>query len=1802
MEEAMPEGMFLPRELELRPSQTDDNRIGIYSKYTIKKGVKYGPFKGVRKKIEDVVNYTYSWEIVSPSRKPICVIDASDITKANWLRFVKSARFYEEQNMIATQLKRNIFYKVIKDIYPGDELLCWFNNSGDVSCNWLDGGNRSKETDATLNKNSIKELKDIKEYTQSPELEGKTSDVKSLSHVPRKYNKSSNAKLKKRMMVDREINNKKLKKQMKTERDLMEVNSNLLNENEDSSSSLARICGSIQISNVVSLADCRDHEGTSEAESTREFIAGLHDSTMPTLKKLQITKDDSDLPDTSLQLQLSPPLLSPVVKDQLNDQGMFDNKTNVDLNIQTPDVSSTNDVKQTVPVPNKNVDVFQIGPEDQIRDKRGRPFYKCKVCGGIFSKQVGLKIHYRKNHSAQKHHVYKKPIKIAHPREKIRTRSVSVTEVVTKRKRAIGLWDKQNQTLQGDNEATQQEVFDLSSDLEAGTEMKTTNNEITVFRRSATFTCPYCDKLFRYPGWLERHVLQHNVPSSKQISCPDCSRKFLSYSHFRAHLPLHGKSVRKKMKKIPAPKNNPHNTVDKQLGRSFEGHRSQPRTKPRTNKLKKLRCEVCGKKFHSPSNCIRHRRLVHNIRIKRRRKANGQQDYFIDKNPISSVAKESQNRDGPSSKSGQAQSMQTITAIPEDTPSIAAIFGLASSDVPSSSEGEQRSEIFSTENQSEHWIDEDVTCPETMETHNNAKTHHTLCNALSDAHGLQHLRGNIDTLKEETKESVCQDVQLQIQTTNPLPHENVPSGSSCDRVISARSIHSLTDYNSQETPNIDQNNKETDSNETFKFTTEGSCLRNYLSRSNLSEESNKTRPAEKTALWQQTCEPARSNVLQRVLSSNCKLHGHMTTSKKVVTSSQTRFYNAVAASPWSQVSIPQPYVPRKKNDTLSQPDSQVLNLAVKNRKRTSEMVLDLTTQQSLIRPSNPDRPRCLVHPKGISQQSMPFRANHPREEKRKLPPPYTATPFSQRMSTSPLRQQQTLVGQSKHGVRQLSPSAKVIFPGMNPDEVHPLNSSVSKIASNVLPSDDASHRHAHSNFHTSVQHGVQPQYHYSGTTSIPNPSNIPIDLITNKLYGNVRQSAPEIRPKSHMTSSPPPMPAQNQSINCFQSPRVAHQSVVVPMVPNMHLPHEMPKNSQPKTVKEILEVRAASKKNARDILQNEPAFVKTHNPQFRTPVCISSHPDQSPSSQSISNVFENQPQNLSMASFADNQAKLSSTPSENFKKQTQSLTLFGDTPTKTISTFKCNVCEAPFNSMKDLTQHVIIHAEDYNYKCEFCIRLFKDPKDLVEHRSTLHRVGKMYACSVCQREFAYLSNLQTHQRDCHANAQCTYTELGPDELRPINFTVPVQAMPPNRDHQFVPKSRISQISDDMKKNSPSKFRNTSPMMSHSKQLANSQTLKNQSPRKSAPVNPQRHHPFAHHRKLGFLNMMTNQRYETVRHDTMNTCTKCSLVFLDKLEFHKHIMECATVTTPLQNSKRMPVGHNYKKVSGYEEVKQQSAMPTDLKADEEMRQMKSISKQYDPNKHARRKSLPEVNDIHKCFGCGKLFSVVAWLERHKKKCPNQEKILEVSDTASEVTPSSCSQQNLLKEQHACPFCKRNFCYLKSLKKHALICPQRVDEGIDPLQLIEDAQRKLQETKLKEVSFRKSMHNPFNKVFKVGSGQGVVQADKSSTPETSPITCKIRIKKRMNYGQKTDYVIDNDDKAPTICVTDTTIGETDEPNPDKSHAHDAVDMTLEATHAEALECENDKVEAVIPEFDTHVESEIEETSNCLVMDLQ
>ncbi|KAI8512794.1 Histone-lysine N-methyltransferase prdm9 [Branchiostoma belcheri] len=118
----------LPDYLSVCPSKIKGAGDGVWlDGQAMPKNLVFGPYDGKITGPEIGLTSGYAWQI-SKNDKVKYYIDATDVTKSSWMRYVNCARNEEEQNLVAFQYYRNIYYRTYKPIRPGTELLVWYGN------------------------------------------------------------------------------------------------------------------------------------------------------------------------------------------------------------------------------------------------------------------------------------------------------------------------------------------------------------------------------------------------------------------------------------------------------------------------------------------------------------------------------------------------------------------------------------------------------------------------------------------------------------------------------------------------------------------------------------------------------------------------------------------------------------------------------------------------------------------------------------------------------------------------------------------------------------------------------------------------------------------------------------------------------------------------------------------------------------------------------------------------------------------------------------------------------------------------------------------------------------------------------------------------------------------------------------------------------------------------------------------------------------------------------------------------------------------------------------------------------------------------------------------------------------------------------------------------------------------------------------------------------------------------------------------------------------------------------------------
>ncbi|KAM8813874.1 histone-lysine N-methyltransferase PRDM9-like [Rhynchonycteris naso] len=160
--------LTLPPGLRIRPSGIPEAGLGVWNEASaLPVGLHFGPYEGQITEDEEAANNGYSWQITK-ERNCYMYVDGKDESWANWMSpgftgakldralrtapwplpqvleclqlqgsntpdglsiapwYVNCARNDEEQNLVAFQYRRQIFYRTCRVIRPDCELLVWY--------------------------------------------------------------------------------------------------------------------------------------------------------------------------------------------------------------------------------------------------------------------------------------------------------------------------------------------------------------------------------------------------------------------------------------------------------------------------------------------------------------------------------------------------------------------------------------------------------------------------------------------------------------------------------------------------------------------------------------------------------------------------------------------------------------------------------------------------------------------------------------------------------------------------------------------------------------------------------------------------------------------------------------------------------------------------------------------------------------------------------------------------------------------------------------------------------------------------------------------------------------------------------------------------------------------------------------------------------------------------------------------------------------------------------------------------------------------------------------------------------------------------------------------------------------------------------------------------------------------------------------------------------------------------------------------------------------------------------------------
>ncbi|TSN76542.1 PR domain zinc finger protein 2 [Bagarius yarrelli] len=348
--------------------------------------------------------------------------------------------------------------------------------------------------------------------------------------------------------------------------------------------------------------------------------------------------------------------------------------------------------------------------------------------------------------------------------------------------------------------------------------------------------------------------------------------------------------------------------------------------------------------------------------------------------------------------------------------------------------------------------------------------------------------------------------------------------------------------------------------------------------------------------------------------------------------------------------------------------------------------------------------------------------------------------------------------------------------------------------------------------------------------------------------------------------------------------------------------------------------------------------------------------------------------------------------------------------------FMCNACDELFHSMKALSQHIGEHSDTWPYKCEFCVQLFESDAALFEHRSSYHGIGKIYICKICSKEFAFLCNLEQHQRDLHPSQECSHTEVENGKLRPENYNSPLKfdidtkTCPTIDEHgQSYQTALKAEADNDSETNTEELYTTIKIMASESvkPKVTDVRLGINQHYPSFKPP------PFPYHNRTPVSPTATTATNFTTHNipQTFSTtvrCTKCGRGFDNMPELHKHILACANAS----DKKRYTPKKNPIPLKQFAKVQNGVLLPA---RGVNLRQNVSQKPGHPKKLHCHESEGKSKLGTH-----GKRRSV--WVQRGR------------------ALGRKSAQDDM--EVYVCPHCSREFTYQASLKKHvAFSCPMK-----------------------------------------------------------------------------------------------------------------------------------------------------------------
>ncbi|XP_071109525.1 uncharacterized protein [Haliotis cracherodii] len=541
-QDSIPRHLMTPPGLVLKDSGVEDGTIGVFCLNRVLEGQVYGPYAGevILEGCDNKVDYRYAWEVYDSNTNELMhIINATKPETGNWMRYVNCARYFEEQNIVSVQIGSEIFYKAIRDIPAGEELLTWFSLSYQMQ---KKKKKKRKSVDAQEEKETVTAPNKRKKKSSSVSESTPGDDM----GTPLLYEiMTADTKLKKAKESSAMVDEMKKPPKLSKSKSTGSIDVNMLKgslKKPTTPTKKAQTASSTPIKDLIIVPSAAASPGISSKKITPKKALKVKDLIAMQDAKNGVSKSDispspKKLPIPKLKNMSS---TSPKVKGQ--------SKVKAD---GPPDLAMAGMVLHSEYESGK-IFQFEVRPEHHAENKLGKKMFSCDICHAPYNHAFSLKRHFLRSHINAKYlplsDITNCLINVVLQESAVRSCTGNArwfSKEANKKQKSSDVVKDQDTAAEDTEESKETTTMpgvyrcylcaELYDDLDGL--KKHTQNHPSQEKVAKKLPCEKCSMTFSGKNSLARHQETHL--ESKQVNCMVCGKGFTKESNMKKHLQFH---------------------------------------------------------------------------------------------------------------------------------------------------------------------------------------------------------------------------------------------------------------------------------------------------------------------------------------------------------------------------------------------------------------------------------------------------------------------------------------------------------------------------------------------------------------------------------------------------------------------------------------------------------------------------------------------------------------------------------------------------------------------------------------------------------------------------------------------------------------------------------------------------------------------------------------------------------------------------------------------------------------------------------------------------------------------------------------------------------------------------------------------------------------------------------------------------------------------------------------------------------------------------------------------------------------